>query len=83
MIDIVGMASNKYTILNSKFVGCYHCLKHYASSEISNFVENDKIAICNHCGVDAVIGDKSGHPVTDEKFLQQMHLQRFYPVINK
>jgi len=79
MIDIVIMSSNKSTTLNSKIVGCYHCLKHYASEEISKFVENGNIAICNHCGVDAVIGDKSGYPVTDEKFLQKMHLQRFYP----
>ncbi len=72
------MASNKETVLASKIVGCYHCLKHYASTNISNFVENN--AICVYCGVDAVIGDRSGLPVTDEKFLQKMHLHHFYPM---
>ena len=79
-LELIEIASDKRTILNSKIVGCYHCFKHYALSKISSFVKNNNIPVCIHCGVDAVIGDFSGLPVTDEKFLQKMHLQRFYPI---
>ena len=33
-------------------------------------------AICPHCGVDSVIGEKSGFPITQE-FLKAMHKRWF------
>lgn len=56
-------------ILASTVCGCFQCLATFPPSEIGSFGET---AWCPNCGVDSVIGDKSGFPVTDQKWLEEM-----------
>ncbi len=63
-------------ILRSTLCGCFHCTKRFAPSEVSEWVDNGATALCPHCGVDAVIGDASGYPVTPE-FLSSMRREWF------
>jgi len=64
---------------------CFYCLSRFNPAEIEEWLDwpkeismddqtdaNGRTAICPMCGVDAVLGDKSGYPLTDE-FLREMH----------
>ena len=72
---------NKKEILKSKFCGCFYCLKVYQATEIVEWTDNDNLkgetALCSFCGIDSVIGDSSGFPISDNTFLQQMHTYYF------
>lgn len=76
--DICGAhkySSNHYEALrNDKKCGCFYCCKIFAPSEISSWLSEPnggKTAICPYCGIDAVIGESSGYPITEE-FLEKM-----------
>jgi hypothetical protein len=56
----------------SEVCGCFYCLKTFAPSEISEWVDRGETALCPKCGIDAVIGSKSGYPMTRE-FLKAMN----------
>ncbi len=62
--------------------GCFYCLEIYDPAEIKQwiFADNDcdrrGTAICAKCGVDSVIGESSGFPITRE-FLMEMHKKWF------
>ena len=72
--------SNKKEILQSKLCACFHCLKEYPSKKIVEWKDKDspkgETALCTFCGVDSVIGDKSGFPISDKDFIKQM--QSYY-----
>jgi predicted metal-dependent phosphoesterase TrpH len=52
--------------------GCFYCLKIYSPKEITNWLpEGSGTALCPYCGIDSVIGESSGYPITDE-FLKEM-----------
>lgn len=53
--------------------GCFYCCEVFPPSEIENWLANDDCALCPYCSIDSVIGDASGYPVTDKKFLGEMH----------
>ncbi|MBI5933065.1 MAG: cytoplasmic protein [Chloroflexi bacterium] len=55
----------------SEICGCFYCLKIYSPKEIQEWIEDEMTALCPHCGIDSVIGAKSGYPITAE-FLQKM-----------
>ena len=61
-----------------KFCGCFYCLKIFSPSEIKEWVIADNdcdrygTAICPYCGIDSVIGESSGFPITKE-FLTKMN----------
>lgn len=54
--------------------GCFYCLKIFSSRDITEYINDKtgKTAKCPHCGVDSVIGEGSGYPITTE-FLEKMH----------
>ena len=60
-----------------KICGCFYCLSIYPPEEIEEWIISDNdadrfgTAICPHCGIDSVIGESSGYPITKE-FLQGM-----------
>lgn len=63
-------------VLSSKECGCFYCLRVYGPNKIEIWVDQNsdgvgQTAICPYCGIDAVIGDKSGYPITTE-FLKRM-----------
>ena len=72
---------NRDTLSQDGKCGCFYCLKIFSSLEIEEWcpeVEDGEevTAICPRCGVDSVIGEKSGFPITQE-FLKAMHKRWF------
>ena len=68
---------HKKEIMESRICGCFNCLRTFQPGEIFNWCdeENPKgaTAICPYCYVDSVIGSKSGFPVDDPDFLEEMY----------
>ena len=80
--EIEYKAAHKYSfrhrqqILDSNTCGCFYCLAIYPPIEIRDWVDENECkigqtALCPKCGIDSVIGDKSGIPITYE-FLRGM-----------
>lgn len=75
IIEAHNFSSNhREQILKGKMCGCFHCLSIFLVTEIAEWVEDktDGTAICPHCGIDSVIGESSGYPLTQE-FLKEMY----------
>ncbi|MES0489135.1 MAG: cytoplasmic protein [Leptospirales bacterium] len=66
--------SNKKLLSTDSLCGCYHCLKVFNPSAITQWISDavDGTAVCPHCGIDSVLGKNSGFPIESE-FLQKMH----------
>lgn len=62
-------------ILQSEHCGCFYCLAIFSPSEITVWVDKEddvgQTALCPRCGIEAVLGSKSGFPIRRE-FLAQM-----------
>ena len=62
---------------NDKVCGCFFCLSIFPPSEIETWLIADNnadrlgTALCPYCGIDSVIGESSGYPITKE-FLGKM-----------
>lgn len=72
--------SHRDEINASKLCGCYYCESIFKPGEITEWITppgGTAFAMCPHCGIDAVIGDKSGYPVADKSFLAEMHTYWF------
>jgi hypothetical protein len=69
-------SNHREEILASDRCGCFYCRQTFPPSEIEEWVdERDGIgttALCPRCGIDSVIGSRSGLPLTWE-FLREMH----------
>ncbi|WP_339146837.1 MULTISPECIES: cytoplasmic protein [unclassified Sutcliffiella] len=52
--------------------GCFFCLEIFNPSLISEWIDQEDTAVCPHCGIDAVIGESAGFPITKE-FLSEMN----------
>ncbi|MEH7178100.1 cytoplasmic protein [Neobacillus vireti] len=63
---------NRKGLEKDSICGCFYCLKIYHPNEINEWWDNDDTAVCPHCGIDSVIGESSGAPIT-EVFLKGMH----------
>ena len=64
----------------SQSCGCFYCCEVYPPAEISEWIEDafrdgrrGETALCPRCGIDSVLGDKSGLPITDADFLKAMN----------
>ncbi len=60
-------------VLKDEVCGCFYCLSIFPPKEIKMWAEDkiDGTAICLHCGIDSVIGESAGYPLTKE-LLKQM-----------
>ncbi|HOF34112.1 MAG TPA: cytoplasmic protein [Spirochaetota bacterium] len=66
-------SNHKNIILNDKICGCFYCLKTFSPSQIIDWIEDTEgTALCPYCGIDSVIGESSGYPIT-HKFLDKMN----------
>lgn len=64
---------NRDALQQSKICGCFYCRTIYSPNEITEWLrEGNGTAFCPHCGIDSVIGDASGYPITKE-FLEEMY----------
>ena len=73
---------NKTDILKSETCACFYCFKTFSPEDIDEWIDDcdeDSIptAVCPLCGIDTVIGDASGLPITDASFLEHMHFYGF------
>ena len=66
-------SNHKTTLIKDKVCGCFYCLKIFSPTEITKWIQDsiDNTAICPYCGIDSIIGENSGYPITTE-FLQAM-----------
>ena len=56
--------------------GCFFCLTIFSPKEIKKWVDEGDTAICPYCGIDSIIGESSGFPITKE-FLEKMQKRWF------
>lgn len=65
-------------VLASALCGCFYCLRTFPPGDIKEWIDERRsmragqTAMCPHCGIDAVIGDKAGFELTKE-FLERMN----------
>jgi hypothetical protein len=67
--------NHKSELLKDSVCGCFYCMSIYSPNEIRNWLKDSRgtgTALCPRCGIDSVIGESSGYPITTE-FLQRMH----------
>ena len=70
-------SNHREELLKDNVCGCFYCLSIFTPAEIEDWVEDtDGTAICPHCGIDSVIGEGSGYPITKE-FLTKMQKHWF------
>ena len=61
--------NHKAELIKDKKCGCFYCLEIFEPSEINQWLK--ETALCPYCGIDSVIGESSGYPVTKD-FLKEM-----------
>ena len=76
-------ANHRHEILASHTCGCFYCLKVFGPLLIKEWIDvpeeaspgcsadEGTTAMCPYCGIDSVIGDRSGYPI-DREFLSRM-----------
>ena len=69
--------NNMPTLKKDLLCGCFYCLNIFNPAKIENWIIGDNTAdklgtaICPYCGIDSVIGESSGYPITKD-FLAKM-----------
>ena len=65
--------SNQNSLAKSRRCGCFYCLHIFDPAEITDWIpdKHGPTAMCPYCGIDSVIGEDSGYPIT-EAFLKDM-----------
>lgn len=64
--------NHKEQLQKDKKCGCFYCLTIFSPKEIVEWIDDALgTAICPYCGVDSIIGESSGYPITKE-FLTKM-----------
>ncbi|MBQ3182657.1 MAG: helix-turn-helix transcriptional regulator [Clostridia bacterium] len=59
-----------------RLCGCFYCKEIYSPSEITTWIDGGSTALCPRCGIDSVIGESSGYPITLD-FLSRMNERWF------
>lgn len=67
---------NRAEVQASGRCGCFHCGSTYAARNVHEWytTRHEATALCPECGIDAVLGDASGYPLTND-FLSGMRLR--------
>jgi hypothetical protein len=58
-------------IMASTICGCFYCWHIFPLGDITEWTDDEQTAICPKCGIDSVIGDKSGFEISGQ-FLTHM-----------
>jgi hypothetical protein len=74
-------SNHRAEITASALCGCFYCCASFAAAEVLDWVDEDQTgvgqtALCPKCGIDSVIGDQSGFPISEE-FLANMKAHWF------
>ena len=67
---------NRESIEKSEKCACFFCGKVFSPSEIEDWTDGGKTALCPFCNVDSVIGDGAVYPLTEE-LLNSLHKYSF------
>lgn len=71
---------NRAEVSASTWCGCFYCRTVFPASEIAEWTDSaagiETTALCPRCGIDSVIGDRSGYEIS-AAFLEEMHLRFF------
>lgn len=70
-------SNHKEKLQKDKRCGCFYCLRIFSPQDIDQWLDIEGTAICPYCGVDSIIGESSGYPITHE-FLLKMKKYWFY-----
>lgn len=70
--------ANKARLSVPQKCGCFYCLRFFSSEDIVDWSVDkpDWTAICPYCGIDSVIGENDGYPLTED-FLKEMFEEWF------
>lgn len=70
--------ANKTRLSVPQKCGCFYCLRLFSSEAIVDWSVDkpDWTAICPYCGIDSVIGENDGYPLTED-FLEEMFEEWF------
>ena len=69
--------NHKGQLQQDKKCGCFYCHTIFNPQEIEEWIEDiSGTAICPYCGIDSIIGESSGFPITEE-FLKKMSVHWF------
>ena len=63
---------HRVEIERSQKCGCFHCEAIFDPDQIEDWTDDNTTALCPLCGIDSVIGDRSGFEIT-KRFLEEMH----------
>jgi hypothetical protein len=69
-------AGHRAAILASSICGCFFCCATFEPAQIEDWIDMGQTALCPRCGVDSVIGDRSGATISVE-FLEEMNRYGF------
>jgi hypothetical protein len=71
-------SNHKPQLEKDSICGCFYCGMIFDPAEIDEWIIEDRLgtAICPYCGIDSVIGESSGYPITDE-FMSAMNKEWF------
>jgi hypothetical protein len=69
-------SNHRAEVTASIHCGCFYCCARFSAEDILDWVDEDEngkgqTALCPKCGIDSVIGDKSGFDIS-EQFLKKM-----------
>jgi hypothetical protein len=56
----------------SALCGCFFCLAAYSPTEVKEWCDDERTALCPRCGIDSVLADQPSVPVTEATFLKAM-----------
>ena len=73
---ILYATTNKEELKRSQMAGCYYCCRVFRASEVVDFLAEENTAVCPKCGIDSVLPDTAGYPLTTE-VLQELHRHWF------
>jgi hypothetical protein len=65
-------SDNRGQLEASSVAGCFHCLSTFSPLTIVEWIWDEGTAICPKCGIDSVLANQTGLPVTDPAFLEAM-----------
>jgi hypothetical protein len=63
---------NRVKIAETTRCGCFYCQAVFLGSEVREWVDDERTALCPRCGIDAVLAD-----VTNAETLRELHRYRF------
>ena len=75
-------SDNKPALEKDKVCGCFYCKRIFDPVEIQEWIilgdapDDRGTAFCPYCGIDSVIGESSGYPITPD-FLEAMNKRWF------